>query len=47
MVARVDRDLLAHLKPKDRVAMKLIGIEEAERLWRNKRAALEETLSKS
>ena len=34
MVAKVDRDLLAHLKPKDRVVMKLIGIEEAEGLWR-------------
>jgi antagonist of KipI len=40
MVARVDRDLLAHLKPKDRVALKLVSIEEAERLWQEKREML-------
>ena len=34
MVARVDRDRLAHLKPKDRVVLKLTGIREAEGLWK-------------
>ena len=36
IVARVDRDLLAHLKPKDKVVMKMVSIKEAEGLWRNK-----------
>lgn len=36
MVAKVDHDRLAHLKPKDRVLFQLIGIDEAERLWRQK-----------
>jgi biotin-dependent carboxylase-like uncharacterized protein len=37
MIARVDRDLLAHLKPKDRVALRLVSLEEARRLWEEKR----------
>jgi allophanate hydrolase subunit 2 len=36
MVAKVDRDRLAHLKPKDRVLFHFIGIHDAERLWRQK-----------
>lgn len=36
IVAKVDHDRLAHLKPKDSVFFQLIGIEEAERLWRQK-----------
>jgi biotin-dependent carboxylase-like uncharacterized protein len=36
MVAKVDHDRLAHLKPKDRVLFQIIGIDEAERLWRQK-----------
>jgi biotin-dependent carboxylase-like uncharacterized protein len=36
MVAKVDHDRLAHLKPKDKVFFQLIGIDEAERLWRQK-----------
>jgi antagonist of KipI len=32
--ARVDLDLLAHLRPRDRVRFEMIGIEEAERLWK-------------
>lgn len=36
MVAKVDHDRLAHLKPKDRVLFQRIGIDEAERLWRQK-----------
>jgi len=34
MVAKVDQDRLAHLKPKDKVFFQLIGIDEAERLWK-------------
>jgi biotin-dependent carboxylase-like uncharacterized protein len=36
MVAKVDQDRLAHLKPKDKVLFQLIGIDEAERLWKQK-----------
>ncbi|HQB33207.1 MAG: KipI antagonist [Syntrophorhabdus sp. PtaB.Bin027] len=36
MVAKADQDRLAHLKPKDKVFFQLIGIDEAERLWRQK-----------
>jgi biotin-dependent carboxylase-like uncharacterized protein len=36
MVAKVDHDRLGHLQPKDRVLFQLIGIDEAERLWRQK-----------
>lgn len=36
MVAKVDHDRLAHLKPKDKVLFRLIGVDEAERLWRKK-----------
>jgi biotin-dependent carboxylase-like uncharacterized protein len=36
IVAKVDHDRLAHLKPKDKVLFQLIGIDEAERLWRQK-----------
>jgi len=36
IIAKVDHDRLAHLKPKDSVFLQLIGIEEAERLWRQK-----------
>jgi len=36
IVARADRDLLAHLKPSDRVAFKLIGADEAEEIWKTK-----------
>ncbi len=33
VVARADRDRLAHLKPRDRVILKRIGVNEAEKLW--------------
>jgi len=36
MVAKVDQDRLAHLKPKDTVLFRLIEIDEAERLWKQK-----------
>jgi len=36
IVAKVDQDRLAHLKPKDKVLFQLIGIDEAERLWQQK-----------
>lgn len=36
MVAKVDQDRLAHLKPRDKVFFHLINIDEAERLWRQK-----------
>jgi biotin-dependent carboxylase-like uncharacterized protein len=36
IVAKVDHDRLAHLKPKDSVLFQLIGLDEAERLWRQK-----------
>jgi biotin-dependent carboxylase-like uncharacterized protein len=36
VVAKVDHDRLAHLRPKDRVRFELIGIGEAERLWKLK-----------
>lgn len=36
MVAKVDHDRLAHLKPKDKVLFQLISVDEAERLWRQK-----------
>ncbi len=32
MVAKVDQDRLAHLKPKDKVFSQLIGIDEAEKI---------------
>ncbi|OPY80396.1 MAG: KipI antagonist [Syntrophorhabdus sp. PtaU1.Bin153] len=36
LVAKADHDLLAHLKPKDKVIFTIIGVEEAERLWNRK-----------
>lgn len=36
MVAKVDHDRCAHLKPKDKVFFQFIGIDEAERLWKQK-----------
>jgi biotin-dependent carboxylase-like uncharacterized protein len=36
IVAKVDQDRLAHLKPKDKVLFQLIGVDEAERLWQQK-----------
>jgi len=36
MVAKVDQDRLAHLRPKDTVFFCLIEIDEAERLWKQK-----------
>jgi allophanate hydrolase subunit 2 len=36
IVAKVDQYLLAHLQPDDYVLLKMIGIEEAEDLWRKK-----------
>ena len=36
LVAKVDHDRFAHLKPKDKVFFQLIEIDEAERLWRQK-----------
>ena len=36
MVAKVDHDRLAHLKPKDKVIFQVIDVETAERLWRQK-----------
>ncbi|HBA55456.1 biotin-dependent carboxyltransferase family protein [Syntrophorhabdus aromaticivorans] len=36
LVAKADHDLLAHLKPKDKVIFRIIGVEEAERLWNRK-----------
>jgi antagonist of KipI len=36
MVAKVDQDRLAHLKPKDKVFFQLIEIDDAERLWKHK-----------
>lgn len=36
MVAKVDHDRLAHLKPKDKVVFQVIDMETAERLWRQK-----------
>jgi biotin-dependent carboxylase-like uncharacterized protein len=41
MVAKVDHDLLAHLKPRDTVLFVLISVNEAELLWQRK----EENLS--
>ncbi len=35
-VARVDRDLLAHLKPLDKVRFQRVAAGEAERLWKEK-----------
>ena len=40
IVVRVDRDLLAHLKPGDPVSFREITIAEAERLWNEKMAWL-------
>jgi antagonist of KipI len=37
-VARVDRDLLAHLKPLDKVRFQRVEMGEAERLWKEKAA---------
>lgn len=45
-VAKVDRDLLAHLKPQDKVRFERIGMEEAERLWNEKTARYYDTLPK-
>ena len=36
LIAKVDHDLLAHLKPGDSVIFEMIGIEEAERLFDRK-----------
>ncbi|MCG6533567.1 MAG: biotin-dependent carboxyltransferase family protein [Syntrophales bacterium LBB04] len=36
LIAQVDHDLLAHLKPGDSVIFKMIGMEEAERLFDRK-----------
>jgi biotin-dependent carboxylase-like uncharacterized protein len=36
IVAKVDQDRLAHLKPRDKVLFQLIGIDEAEKLWQQK-----------
>jgi antagonist of KipI len=36
LIAKVDHDLLAHLKPGDTVAFEMIGMEEAERLFDRK-----------
>jgi biotin-dependent carboxylase-like uncharacterized protein len=36
IIAKVDQDRLAHLKPKDKVLFQLIEIDEAERLWKQK-----------
>ena len=36
MIAKVDHDLLAHLKPGDSVMFEMIGMEEAERLFDRK-----------
>jgi allophanate hydrolase subunit 2 len=33
LIAKVDHDLLAHLKPGDSVMFEMIGMEEAERLF--------------
>lgn len=40
MVADIDMDRLAHIKPRDRVFLRAIDIDEAERLWRARRDAL-------
>ncbi|MCX5797984.1 MAG: biotin-dependent carboxyltransferase family protein [Proteobacteria bacterium] len=36
IIAKADLDLLAHLKPKDKVMFEMIGVEEAENLWNTK-----------
>jgi len=36
-VARIDIDMLAHLKPKDKVLFQMLGIEQAETLWVKKK----------
>jgi antagonist of KipI len=36
IVARVDQDTLAHLKPSDEVLLEMIGVEEAEAFWKEK-----------
>ncbi|OPY71457.1 MAG: KipI antagonist [Syntrophorhabdus sp. PtaU1.Bin002] len=36
LIVKADHDLLAQLKPKDKVIFRIIGIEEAERLWNRK-----------
>lgn len=36
IVARVDHDLLAHLKPRDKALFTLISLDEAIRLWEDK-----------
>jgi biotin-dependent carboxylase-like uncharacterized protein len=36
VVAKVDHDRLAHLRPKDRVVFHKVDMDEAERLWRQK-----------
>jgi antagonist of KipI len=36
IIAKADLDLLAHLKPKDKVMFEMIGVEEAEKLWNTK-----------
>ncbi|HEY3277283.1 MAG TPA: biotin-dependent carboxyltransferase family protein [Syntrophorhabdaceae bacterium] len=40
VIVRADRDLLAHLKPADRVCLKLVSLEEGEELWRKRQEAL-------
>lgn len=36
MIAKVDQDILAHLKPGDQVLFEKVGMEEAEYLWKYK-----------
>jgi len=45
-VAKIDRDLLAHLKPLDKVRFQRIEPEEAERLWDEKTARYYDMLPK-
>jgi antagonist of KipI len=40
IVTRADQDLLAHLKPSDDVILEMVSLEEAERLWFEKREKL-------
>jgi antagonist of KipI len=40
IVIRADQDLLAHLKPSDDVILEMVSLEEAERLWFEKREKL-------
>jgi len=43
-VAKVDQDMLAHLKPKDKVILKRIDIEEADTLWNTKQKLIKNLL---